>query len=186
MSNTKVDVHAYAVPLLHAAKYPSSAVCGVLLGTNTTDGLQVETAVPFFHHWTTLTPMLEVALKQTEIYAKKNNLVIVGCYYSNARTEDNVLPDRAIKLAETIKKNNGDKAIIFLVNNKQFSKLEQDESAITVKEPFNSEEVSLIQKDTYSKVRGLFSSSAYNRVYDFDEHVENVSLDWLSSSKLAL
>lgn len=63
MSNNKVDVHAYAIPLLHAAKYPSSAVCGVLLGTNTTDGLQVKTAVPFFHHWTTLTPMLEVALK---------------------------------------------------------------------------------------------------------------------------
>ncbi|GAA5816381.1 hypothetical protein MFLAVUS_009909 [Mucor flavus] len=197
MSNNQVDVHAYAVPLLHAAKYPSYAVCGVLLGTNTTDGLQVKTAVPFFHHWTTLTPMLEVALKQTELYAKKNNLVIVGCYYSNARTEDNVLPDRAIKLAETIKKNNGDKAIIFLVNNKQFSKLEQDESAITpylntdnqwkkVKEPFNSEEISLIEKDTYSKVRGLFSSSAYNRVHDFDEHVENVSLDWLNSSKLAL
>lgn len=55
-----------------------------------------------------------------------------------------------------------------------------------VKEPFNSEEVSLIEKDTYSKVRGLFSSSAYNRVHDFDEHVENVSLDWLNSSKLAL
>lgn len=55
-----------------------------------------------------------------------------------------------------------------------------------VKEPFNSEEVSLVEKDTYSKVRGLFSSSAYNRVYDFDEHVENVSLDWLNSSKLAL
>lgn len=66
MSNNKVDVHAYAVPLLHSAKYPSSAVCGVLLGTNIIDGLQVKTAVPFFHHWTTLTPMLEVALKQVK------------------------------------------------------------------------------------------------------------------------
>jgi hypothetical protein len=67
MSNNKVDVLAYAIPLLHAAKYPASAVCGVLLGTKTTDGLQVRTAVPYFHHWTTVTPMLEVALKQVII-----------------------------------------------------------------------------------------------------------------------
>lgn len=69
---SKVDVHAYAIPLLHAAKYPSAAVCGVLLGTNTPEGLQVKTAVPFFHHWTTVTPMLEVALKQVIIQKKKN------------------------------------------------------------------------------------------------------------------
>lgn len=41
--------------------------------------------------------------------------MIVGWYQGNARTEDTVLPERAIKVAETIKKNNGDKSIIFLV-----------------------------------------------------------------------
>lgn len=61
-----VDLHAYAIPLLHAAKYPSSNVCGVLLGQNTADGLLVKTAIPFFHHWTTVTPMLEIALKQVQ------------------------------------------------------------------------------------------------------------------------
>lgn len=66
MSNNKVDVHAYAIPLLHAAKYPASAVCGTLLGTKTADGLHIKTAVPYFHHWTTVTPMLEVALRQVE------------------------------------------------------------------------------------------------------------------------
>jgi hypothetical protein len=66
VQNNTVYLHAYAIPLLHAAKYPSSDVCGVLLGKNTADGLKVETAIPFFHHWTAVTPMLEVALKQVQ------------------------------------------------------------------------------------------------------------------------
>ncbi|GAN09647.1 UPF0172-domain-containing protein [Mucor ambiguus] len=194
-----VDLHAYAIPLLHAAKYPSSDVCGVLLGKNTADGLLVKTAIPFFHHWTTVTPMLEIALKQTNLYAKKNDLNIVGWYHGNARSDDTVLPERAIKVTETIKRNNQDKAIIFLINNKQLAHLEADESAITpfvytdnqwrkLKEPFTSNnlDATLNEKDTYSKVRGLFSSSAYNRIHDFDEHVDDVSLNWLETSKMAL
>ncbi|KAG2194679.1 hypothetical protein INT47_013054 [Mucor saturninus] len=193
---SKVQVQAYTIPLLHAAKYPSSAVCGVLLGTNTPDGVQVNTAVPFFHHWTTVTPMLEVALKQTDIYAKQNSLSIVGWYQANASAEDNALPERAIKVGETIRKNNGNKALIFLLDNKQFSEL--NESAITpfvftenqwrkVKEAFQGPEVRLVEEEeTISKARELFSSSAYTRLHDFDEHVENVSLDWLNTSKLVL
>jgi hypothetical protein len=68
MVDNKVDLNAYAIPLLHAAKYPASAVCGVLLGKNTSDGSVIKSAVPFFHHWTTVTPMLEVALKQVRKY----------------------------------------------------------------------------------------------------------------------
>ena len=44
--------------------------------------------------------------------------------------------------------------------------------------------VALTYEETYAKVRGLFSSGSYNRVVDFDEHVEDVSKDWLSSSAL--
>lgn len=60
MSSYKSQVNAYAIPLLHAAKYPASDVCGVLLGKEN----EITTSVPFFHHWTTVTPMLEVALQQ--------------------------------------------------------------------------------------------------------------------------
>ncbi|KAG2197092.1 hypothetical protein INT46_008693 [Mucor plumbeus] len=200
VQNNTVYLHAYAIPLLHAAKYPSSDVCGVLLGKNTADGLKVETAIPFFHHWTAVTPMLEVALKQTDLYAKENNLSIVGWYHGNARNDETVLPERAVKVTETIKKNNEDKAIIFLINNKQFTSLEKDESAITpfvhsdnqwrkIKEPFvnsNNNEAKFNEKDTYSKVRGLFSSAAYNRIHDFDEHVDDISLNWLETSKIVL
>ncbi|KAI8372315.1 hypothetical protein EDC96DRAFT_431402, partial [Choanephora cucurbitarum] len=108
---------AYTVPLMHAAKYPSSDVCGVLLGSTRHDGqLEIKTAVPFFHHWTTLTPMLEVGLRQTELYAKENGLSMVGWYHGHARLDDTSLSERAIKVAETIKQNNSNhKAVIFMV-----------------------------------------------------------------------
>jgi hypothetical protein len=64
MASYQVDGRAYSIPLLHASKYPASDVCGALLGKVTQNGLEIKTAVPFFHHWTTLTPMLEVALQQ--------------------------------------------------------------------------------------------------------------------------
>ncbi|KAI8643489.1 hypothetical protein BD408DRAFT_385359 [Parasitella parasitica] len=197
VQNNIIGLHAYVVPLLHAAKYPSSDVCGVLLGQNTSDGLLVKTAIPFFHHWTTVTPMLEVALKQTDIYAKKNDLSIVGWYHGNARNDDNVLPERAINVTETIKKNNQDQAIIFLLDNKQFISLDSDKSAITpfvfvdnqwrkIKEAFNNDEVKFSDKDTFSKVRNLFNSAAYNRIHDFDEHIDDISLNWLETSKMVL
>lgn len=57
-----------------------------------------------------------------------------------------------------------------------------------IKEPFTSSnnEAKFNEKDTYSKVRGLFSSTAYNRIHDFDEHVDDVSLNWLETSKMVL
>lgn len=69
-TNVKVDPNAYTLPLLHAAKYPHAQVCGVLVGeVNAKDGsLHVVSGMPLFHHWTTLTPMLEVALRQVNAH----------------------------------------------------------------------------------------------------------------------
>lgn len=39
----------------------------------------------------------------------------MGWYQANGSVEETGLPERAIKVADTIKKNNGNKAIIFLV-----------------------------------------------------------------------
>lgn len=61
----QVGPRAFALPLLHAAKHPEALVCGVLLGQVHADGsLDVKTGIPFFHHWTSMSPMLEIALQQ--------------------------------------------------------------------------------------------------------------------------
>jgi ER membrane protein complex subunit 8/9 len=74
-----VNERAYALPLLHAAKYPSSEVCGILLAdasSSDSETVNITKAVPLFHHWTTLTPMLEVALQQVNVMRRKDMLMV--------------------------------------------------------------------------------------------------------------
>lgn len=50
----------YTTVLLHCAKYPASAVTGVLVGN--TSGMLITQAIPLQHHWNQLSPMVEVGL----------------------------------------------------------------------------------------------------------------------------
>lgn len=55
---------AYAKIILHALKYPHQTVNGVLLGSPpSSDCVTIVDAVPLQHHWTNLTPMMEVGLE---------------------------------------------------------------------------------------------------------------------------
>lgn len=45
--------------LLHAAKHPHAAVCGILLGPKE-NAARIDDAVPLFHH-TTMNPLMETA-----------------------------------------------------------------------------------------------------------------------------
>ncbi|KAI7866766.1 hypothetical protein BDF14DRAFT_1809742 [Spinellus fusiger] len=125
MSNKtySVSTGAYAVPLLHAAKYPAATVCGVLLGKTDGSKVHVVSALPFFHHWTALTPMLEVALQQAEAYAAHQGLVIVGWYQANKRADDMTLHENAVRVCQTIQ-NNTQHAIAFVIDNRQLVHLD--------------------------------------------------------------
>ncbi|KAG0748298.1 hypothetical protein G6F57_005692 [Rhizopus arrhizus] len=187
MTNIQINTAAYAVPLLHAAKYPSSSICGALLGKVTNSELQITKAVPFFHHWTTLTPMLEVALQQTEIYAQKNDLKIVGWYHANEVINDHSLPERAVQVVEIIRKQ-FEKCLVLLIDNKAFTKL--DEKAFIPYSHTNNHwkkgnsQLTLTQpQETFSKTRDLITSSTYQKLHDFDEALENTDLDWLNSDE---
>jgi hypothetical protein len=62
-----INKEAYLKIILHACKYPSNTVNGVLLAEPDRDKsnkIIITDAVPLFHHWNTLTPMLEVGLQQ--------------------------------------------------------------------------------------------------------------------------
>ena len=54
--------NAYAKLALHAAKYPHRQVNGVLLGKELSGTVQIEDAVPLLHHWTSLSPSMEIGL----------------------------------------------------------------------------------------------------------------------------
>jgi len=98
---------AYSKIILHALKYPHTAINGVLLaneGSNS-QSLKYIDAIPLFHNNLGLAPMLEVALMQVEFmsfirfnriehsidsfilqidsYCRTNGLVIAGYYQAN-------------------------------------------------------------------------------------------------------
>ncbi|KAI8328009.1 hypothetical protein BC941DRAFT_445793 [Chlamydoabsidia padenii] len=189
---TTIDLHGYALPLLHAAKYPSQQVCGLLLGKVEKDKVtKITTAVPLFHHWTTLTPMLEMALQQVELYGEKKQLDIVGWYQANARVDDLSLADNAIKVADTIRQRSK-AAQIFVINNAKLTSMEKATDGFEI---YNYSEQQWrkyqdtkdqVKQDYLPKFRGLLSSASYRRVVDLDDHLENVSLDWLGTSDMKL
>ena len=56
---------AYTKLILHALKYPHQTVNGVLLGTlsqSVGQTVDIVDAIPLQHHWTNLSPMMEVGL----------------------------------------------------------------------------------------------------------------------------
>ncbi|KAL0079260.1 hypothetical protein J3Q64DRAFT_1259629 [Phycomyces blakesleeanus] len=193
----KVSPRAYALPILHAAKYSSSTVCGVLLGKVDAQEVEVVSAIPFFHHWTALTPMLETALQQAEIYATLNDLKIVGWYQANEHDDDVTVHDNAIKVTDLIRQRIP-QAVIFIVDDRKTDSSDKKESSILPyifsenqwranKLAFTKESnFGFTYEETVPKVRGLFSTSAYNKVVDFDDHLEDVSLDWFTSPELKI
>jgi hypothetical protein len=54
---------AYLKLFLHAAKHPHRPVNGVLLGNASASGtVFIEDVIPLLHHWTSLSPMMEIGL----------------------------------------------------------------------------------------------------------------------------
>jgi hypothetical protein len=54
----------YIKAILHAFKYPTSSVNGVLLGTKKDSVIEISDAIPLLHTRLSLLPLLEIALMQ--------------------------------------------------------------------------------------------------------------------------
>lgn len=59
---------AYIKLFFHLAKHPHQRVNGVLIGKQTPDGdVEATDAIPLLHHWTSLSPMMEIGLDLVRI-----------------------------------------------------------------------------------------------------------------------
>ena len=135
MSTYTVSNRAYIKIFFHAAKHPQRSVNGVLLGKAEASGVVIEDAVPLLHHWTSLSPMMEIGLdlvsntkgvafhasdlllhvpRKAEQYADSQGLKLVGYYQACERLDDAALAPVGEKVAEKIKAG-FDKAIAFVV-----------------------------------------------------------------------
>lgn len=70
---------AYTLPLLHAAKYTSSTVIGLLVGRKGSS-IEIIKAIPLIHHHTALSPITEAGISLVQQYASQEGLEVVGVY----------------------------------------------------------------------------------------------------------
>lgn len=62
MSSYTLSEKAYFKIFFHVCKHPHRQVNGVLLGKKEGAAIIIEDAIPLLHHWTSLSPMMEIGL----------------------------------------------------------------------------------------------------------------------------
>jgi hypothetical protein len=108
-----LSTQAYAIIMLHGAKYPSEAVSGVLLGSK--QERKITRAVPLVHSILLPSPPVQIALEQIEVYAKQKKLEIVGLYFGNQVNVDVLIHPATELIANKIEENVGGGSVIVRV-----------------------------------------------------------------------
>ena len=185
MDKTAISPRAYSKILLHACKYPHKSINGILLGepTEKSDSPRVLDAIPLFHQCLGLAPMLEIALTQIDTYCRTKKLQIIGYYQANENVTDNVPDVIAYKIAEKINENVGNALLVMVDNNKM--DVECKETALDVymlkDSKWSTSGWYLIGGDSsLALVSELITGKTYQNLVDFDNHLDDVSLDWLN------
>ncbi|WVF67571.1 hypothetical protein IAT40_002329 [Kwoniella sp. CBS 6097] len=197
---------SYTLPILHAARYPSSTVIGVFLSSATTNAststieveIEVDEAIPLIHQHTTLSPITEASLSLVEEYAKSNRKRIVGIYVARAtehggsglgRSGERIL--RALKessddvfglLLDNEKLAAGEAAYIpyLPVSNSPDFKPSTKISSNTLSEPFSlPTSISNLPAKVLEVIR---DKRIHSDLRDFDDHLDDPSADWLHNA----
>lgn len=199
-----ISERAYIKSVLHAVKHKTSAVNGILIGRVSGDGIEggdftlhIVDAVPLFHSQLALLPMLELALLQVDehLALEKGGLQIVGYYHANERFDDYDLNPVARKIGDHIVRY-CQQAVLLLLDNKQLASLAKDESKKSVLQLYVrdasrvwkqggqagilSGELALKEATANNLLVSYMSEGRDQRVVDFDEHLEDVTKDWLN------
>ncbi|XP_072359973.1 ER membrane protein complex subunit 9-like isoform X2 [Scyliorhinus torazame] len=190
MAEVEISAQAYVKMQLHAAKYPSCAVNGLLLAEKVPEGssrdgcLLLTDCIPLFHNCLALTVMLEVALNQVDLWSAANNQVIAGYYQANRHIKDTSPHSVAVKIADRVAEHLRGAVLIMLDNTKLSG--EYGGPAVIVHERLDGKwtpkDKNLVMWQDWVGTRALVSElmelRAYGRLVDFDEHLDDIRRDW--------
>ncbi|KAI7844049.1 hypothetical protein COHA_002389 [Chlorella ohadii] len=217
MKSCTLSEDALLKVLLHAAKHPTTAVNGVLLGTvSGGDGaaeVSVTDAVPACHSFISLAPVLEAALSQLEAHAKEqqgtqSGLRIVGYYQANERLSDGEL-GAGRRFADRIEAAWPHSVALLLDGPALQAGLAQLTAAEGQAGGSGGSEqpvAQLFAKDggrwtkvaaggsggfrcptsgVVSRFAQLLGEGRHQQLHDFEEHLDDIALDWLNPTLLA-
>ncbi|CAL0330389.1 unnamed protein product [Lupinus luteus] len=196
-SDLKYEVaqNAYIKLVLHSLKHPTSAVNAILIGrvSPSNDAVEVTDAVPLFHSQIGLLPQLEISLILIEEYFSAKGLNIVGYFHANERSDEYELGGVAKNIGDHICRYFPQAPILLLDNKKlEALKTSKDSGAIVqlyVRDAYKNWK--LVQSDGSSRfslkepsanlvLLDYISSEKWNDIVDFDDHLDDISKDWLN------
>ncbi|KAJ3103431.1 tRNA ligase [Phlyctochytrium planicorne] len=179
---------AYLKFLLHAAKYSTSAVSGLLMGTKTGDKLDVVDVIPQFHTASPSSPIAEISIQQAEIYAQQSGKRIVGVYFANEIVSDQTINPFVAKIASKIEDQLGGGSALLMLDNARLKVAD-----IPIKtyayisgswKPLPTNVLTSEDKNLKTLTTELTEKRSYVDLYDFENHLDDIELDWLQNSKL--
>ncbi|XP_015900907.2 ER membrane protein complex subunit 8/9 homolog [Ziziphus jujuba] len=186
---------AYIKMVLHALRHRTSAVNGVLLGrvSPQNDVVEITDSVPLFHSHIGLLPQLEISLILIEEYYAAKGLNVVGYFNANERFDDYELG--------SVAKNTGDhisryfpQAAILLLDNKKLDALQKGKDRSPVMQLYakdasrnwklagsdGSYQLTFKEPSANVVLLDYISTEKWQDVVDFDDHLDDISKDWLN------
>lgn len=197
MVSYAVSHKAYVKIFLHAAKHRHRPVNGVLIGDLSSGVVDIQDVIPLLHHWTSLSPMMEIGLDLAKGYAESLDLSLVGYYQASERTDDTALAPVGERVAQQIR-NQFDDAIAFVIDGDALGSgdaalipyLPQPGAGAT---PWRlrsfdppaftpGSQITLVNPASPSHAVALVRDNRlHDKFGDFDDHLEDVTIDWLSN-----
>ncbi|KAG8038942.1 hypothetical protein G9C98_003249 [Cotesia typhae] len=194
MSKVTFSPRACSKIILHATKYPHCAINGLLLAKqkNKNDmkltDIYIQDAIPLFHQCLHVSPMAEIALTLVDQFAEQNDMVIAGYYLANELVNDMSTDKPAHKIADKIAENFNN-ALLVVVDNKEMT---CNMNSIPLKISQHSDgkwkvkdkaDVSYEGGDAAGEtISTLMKENKYNILFDFDNHLDNITLDWRNNN----
>jgi len=189
MATYELRQTAYVKLVLHALKHTTCAVNGVLIGRVEGNTVEVTDCVPLFHGQLGLLPMLELALSQVDEHLATGKDEIVGYYHANEQFDNHELSTVAKKIGDHIARH-CPQAGILLLDNRLLGALAKGSSKATpvvqlyVRDgsiwKLSSGGLRLRETTANNLLCDYIKEERQDRVVDFDEHLDDVSKDWLN------
>ncbi|PVU88613.1 hypothetical protein BB560_006357 [Smittium megazygosporum] len=177
----------------HSLKNSSESINGILVSdsSDSPKKLRITDAIPLSHLSISLAARADISLQQVSLYLKKANLHLAGfyvAYSSEAMIASNYLSPSSTEFVNLLSSMSSNPLIIIKLEIpppstkssdtpplfKAFSL--SDKSQLLTQIPLNGFESSEIQSVPFK-----LSLKDHNNIYDFDDHLDNTSLDWLQN-----
>lgn len=187
-SEYEISTRAYCKMIMHAAKYPSSNINGLLLAKKTGEqrGVKYVDCIPLFHINTALAPMVEVALAQIENEVGRSGLMISGFYHAHDNLRDNHVDTFSQKIADKIA-DNIPGTLLVTIDSKKLS-LNIDSPALILHQheassgKWKKREGSSVRLEhdtvTLQCATAVIHKKIYKDIVDFDTHLDDISMDY--------